>query len=228
MMAEAQMFWDSIVGKIKSLIRLETANTFRVERYEVTTAPNGTVIGVTKALGSKEIFLTYSQEVASASVGQPVLVVWWGSMSNAKVYYFANGYSGSSGGSIVDRVYPVGSIYMSVNSTSPETLFGGTWQQISDTFLLAAGSTYTAGSTGGEAEHTLIKAELPAENINIRYSTGASNYINWGGNHMGSSLGGISLGAASAYTLKTDPLGSGNAHNNMPPYLTVYMWQRTA
>lgn len=98
MMAEAQMFWDSIVGKIKSLIKLETTNALRAERYEVTTAPNGTVIGVTKALGSTELFLPYSQEVASAIVGQPVLVVWWGSMSNAKVYYYATGYNGSSGG----------------------------------------------------------------------------------------------------------------------------------
>ena len=54
---------------------------------------------------------------------------------------------------IFDSIYPVGSIYMSVNSTSPETLFGGTWVQIKDTFLLSAGDTYTAGNTGGSATH---------------------------------------------------------------------------
>ena len=64
---------------------------------------------------------------------------------------------------IADLVYPVGSIYMSVNSTSPATLFGGTWTQIQDTFLLAAGSTYAAGATGGEATHTLTENEMPSQ-----------------------------------------------------------------
>lgn len=93
-MSEAQQFWESIVGKIKNLIRKETENTMRCERYEVSTAPNGTVMGVKKPYGAKELFLPYSQEVAGATVGAPVLVIWWGSMSNAKVYYYANGYSG--------------------------------------------------------------------------------------------------------------------------------------
>lgn len=59
-------------------------------------------------------------------------------------------------------VYPVGSIYMSTVSTNPSTYFGGTWQQIEDKFLLCAGSTYSAGSTGGEETHTLVTAELPS------------------------------------------------------------------
>ena len=60
----------------------------------------------------------------------------------------------AGGGVDIDTVYPVGSIYMSTNSTNPGTLFGvGTWEQISDTFLLAAGSTYAAGTTGGSASH---------------------------------------------------------------------------
>ena len=58
-------------------------------------------------------------------------------------------------------VYPVGSIYTSVNNVSPQTFLGGTWQQIQERFLLASGGDYTAGSTGGEAVHTLTKAELP-------------------------------------------------------------------
>ena len=95
MLSEALAFWDSISGKVKQLIRKETQNTFRVERYEVTTAPDGTKIGVTLPLGNREIFLPYSAEVASATVGDPVLVVWWGSMSNAKVYYFADGFRGT-------------------------------------------------------------------------------------------------------------------------------------
>ena len=63
--------------------------------------------------------------------------------------------------SVIDMVYPVGAIYMSVNSTNPASLFGGTWEQIKDRFLLSAGDSYSAGSTGGEAEHTLTYGEMP-------------------------------------------------------------------
>lgn len=57
-----------------------------------------------------------------------------------------------------DFFYPIGSIYTSTKSTSPATLFGGTWVQIKDTFLLTAGDTYNAGSTGGSANHTHTSA----------------------------------------------------------------------
>ena len=62
---------------------------------------------------------------------------------------------------IINVIYPIGSIYMSVNSTSPATLFGGTWERIQDRFLLSAGSTYSAGATGGSASHKITSAELP-------------------------------------------------------------------
>ena len=55
-------------------------------------------------------------------------------------------------------MYPVGSIYLSVNNVNPGTIFGGTWEQIQDRFLLAAGSTYGGGSTGGSANHTHTSA----------------------------------------------------------------------
>lgn len=63
---------------------------------------------------------------------------------------------------IVDMIYPVGSIYMSVNNASPSTLFGGTWVQIQDKFLLASGPNYTNGNTGGSDTHRLNANELPA------------------------------------------------------------------
>lgn len=66
---------------------------------------------------------------------------------------------------VVDLIYPVGSIYMSVASTSPATLFDGTtWEQLKDKFLLGAGDTYTAGDTGGNASHTLTTSEMPSHN----------------------------------------------------------------
>lgn len=57
--------------------------------------------------------------------------------------------------------YPVGAIYISTVSTSPASLFGGTWEQIRGRFLLAADDTYTAGSSGGEAAHALTVNEMP-------------------------------------------------------------------
>ena len=59
---------------------------------------------------------------------------------------------------MLNKFYPIGSIYTSINATSPAILFGGTWTQIKDTFLLTAGNTYTAGSTGGSATHTHTSA----------------------------------------------------------------------
>lgn len=97
MISEAKAFWDAIKGKVKSLVDSETENAMRLQRYDVTTAPDGTVMGVRQPFGNNEIFLPYSQEVASATVDDTVLVAWWGSMSNAKVYYFADGYNGATG-----------------------------------------------------------------------------------------------------------------------------------
>lgn len=122
---------------------------------------------------------------------------------------------------IFNLIYPVGSIYMSVNSTSPQTLFGGTWTRIEDTFLLAAGGTYKAGTTGGEATHKLTIEEMPSHNHyvpNIKYTDSDSGHAyaeSWGGGEDNRAI----------YTGNT---GGNAAHNNMPPYLSVYMWKRTA
>ena len=98
MIQEALSFWDAIKGKVVQECKDQIQNTLRVERYTVTTAADGSVMGVTLPYGSTELFLPYSKEVADAAVNDVVLVAWWGSMSNAKVYYFANGYEGVEGG----------------------------------------------------------------------------------------------------------------------------------
>lgn len=74
-------------------------------------------------------------------------------------------YQSSHTGANIDKginlalsMYPVGSIYLSVNNVNPGTIFGGTWEQIKDRFLLAAGSTYAGGATGGAASHTHTSA----------------------------------------------------------------------
>lgn len=117
--------------------------------------------------------------------------------------------------------YPVGAIYLSVTDANPAALFGGTWERIGGRFLLAADSTYAAGSTGGEAVHTLTADEMPKHNHdvdNLNASGNATPFMTvqaqdkrgFGGN------------------VQTMYAGGGKAHNNMPPYLAVYMWKRTA
>ena len=113
--------------------------------------------------------------------------------------------------------YPVGSIYMSVNSTSPSTLFGGTWERIQDRFLIAAGSTYKAGGTGGEATHTLTVNEMPAHSHGLYAS-----------DMTGISSNACRYGEYAQRTVQSKSTGGGSAHNNMPPYLAVYVWKRTA
>lgn len=119
--------------------------------------------------------------------------------------------------------HPVGSIYQSTSSTSPSSLFGGTWEQIKDVFLLAAGDTYTGGSTGGEANHTLTISEMP-EHRHLCTVSPASGTDEGIATFEATTM--YSQGAASvAYTTRA---GGGAAHNNMPPYLAVYMWKRIA
>lgn len=75
----------------------------------------------------------------------------------------------------LNLTYPIGSIYTSSNPANPGTLFGGTWVQIKDTFLLTAGDTYKAGTTGGEASHTLSVAEIPSHGHGYSGTTGNDN-----------------------------------------------------
>ena len=125
--------------------------------------------------------------------------------------------------------WPIGSIYMTVSNTSPESLFGGTWERISERFLLGASSSYPAGSTGGESAHTLTQSELPNYSLSvangsnvIRSKTGSSAdaYV-----QTQSSGWGIPNWESKTVTVASG--GSGAAHNNMPPYLSVWIWKRT-
>lgn len=168
---------------------------------------------------------------------------------------------------IFDLIYPVGSIYMSVNSTSPATLFGGTWEQVKDRFLLSAGNTYTNGNTGGEATHTLTQNEMPshthtqdshshttdnhyhypspltdyfvtseehtANNTRVSYNASGNRLVDGQQNtssstfhhRIATSSEGVYVNGTRATNQNT---GGSQAHNNMPPYLVVNVWKRTA
>lgn len=164
---------------------------------------------------------------------------------------------------IVDLIYPVGSIYTSVNSTSPADLFGGTWEAMpAGRVLLAQGTSewgveYKAGSTGGEHEHQLSVVELPKftptgsmtnvpltgtftiNNSNtggFEISTSGiiskigiqSRPISGGGSNWYELANGFAIDATHAHKLTFKSIGSDSAHNIMQPYLSVFMWKRTA
>ena len=132
---------------------------------------------------------------------------------------------------ILDVVYPVNSIYMSVSNTSPATLFGGTWEQLKDRFLLGAGTTYSNGATGGEATHTLTAQEMPQHTHDEQIGNYKITDVNPPQAGSAATASGIQPSAYSglnSYVQRVSNSGGGQAHNNMPPYLVVYMWKRTA
>ena len=119
---------------------------------------------------------------------------------------------------LLDVVYPVGSVYMSFESTSPASTVGGTWSQITDRFLYASSSS---GSTGGESQHALTVSEMPSH---THYFRGF-----WSCQALNAARHCVSYdyqadGQGTGYTMET---GGSSAHNNMPPYVTCYMWKRT-
>lgn len=140
--------------------------------------------------------------------------------------------------SLIDLIYPVGSIYISANNVNPTTLFGGTWQQLKDRFLLGSGDTYNVGNTGGEATHTLTQYELPSHKhaIQLSNSSGGSS----SGDYL--SISGTGNGTLATHTLTrwmnytkdlidingNEYINANQPHNNMPPYLVVSIWKRTA
>ena len=164
-------------------------------------------------------------------------------------------------------IYPVGSIYMSVNNVNPSTVFGGTWTQIKDKFLLACGDTYNNGATGGSATNTLAVNQLPSHthtydkatttashalttneipshshkvgvygfNMQTGTTAGAgatdnpsvSGYTTMDSLNAGGGQG-HSHNISSFTATNSGGTGSGASINNMPPYLAVNVWVRTA
>lgn len=163
--------------------------------------------------------------------------------------------------------YPIGSIYMSTNSTDPGTLFGGTWQALNEgRVLIGASASHPAGETGGEETHMLTTREMPSHSHSgstdsagshshsgsatssgdhihsITYGNGAQasskpQYGNYSTNRStrdtssaGSHSHSVSIDSngSHSHTVTINSTGGGQAHNNMQPYLSVYMWERTA
>lgn len=142
------------------------------------------------------------------------------------------GADGADGGTmtmdqIVDTLYPVGGLYISTLSTSPATLLGrGTWAAFGAGRVLVgrdSGDTDfdTAEETGGAKTHTLTAAEMPVHTHLERKNSATTGGLSGFGVDTSTSTE-----IDSGYS--TGPAGSGGAHNNLPPYVVVYMWKRTA
>lgn len=157
---------------------------------------------------------------------------------------------------LLDLVYPIGAIYMSVNSTNPSVLLGGTWEHINNRFLLASEGGQGLGQTGGEATHSLTESEMPRHThiqnshnheqnphghtfnryqnngSTTTYSAGWANQKTSTGHTSDTTATNKSATATNKYTGGNDASGenatNGVAHNNMPPYLIVNIWKRTA
>lgn len=126
------------------------------------------------------------------------------------------------------EAYPIGSIYISTNATSPATLFGGNWDEIHGAFLFANSALHKAGEIGGEEKHVLKEKEIP-----IHYHDEYVGNDGGDGSVPKGYYGFTSIACTSKNTYwakgsKTSEAGGGQAHNNMPPYLSVYMWQRVS
>lgn len=158
---------------------------------------------------------------------------------------------------LLDLFYPVGSIYTSTKNTNPAATLGGTWTQIKDRFLLCAGDSYSAGSTGGSATHThtstahihttaghtLTIAEIPSHKHAVnRMSWAASKPSGYGKSgylwaYDTSDIYPVSesyfnnTGGGGSHshgnTGSTTPGNTGSS-SNLPPYKVVYAWERTA
>ena len=121
---------------------------------------------------------------------------------------------------LINSIYPVGAIFITINNTNPGNYITNTvWVLLKDRFLLGAGDTYIGGNTGGEATHILTTSEMPSHNHELDY--------NLYGSRSGYGFVGTNSNKIETGYLTMKNTGGGQAHNNMPPYLVVYMWKRT-
>jgi len=186
--------------------------------------------------GSQD-FIVPNQSGSVVDVGDSVWLHYWGDYTNAYIG-IRNGAdstpenAGLTQSQIVDLIYPVGAIYMSVASVSPATLFGGTWVpwgtgRVPVGIDTSDAAFDTVEKTGGAKTHTLSTAEMPTHNHGGKIA-GTSN-----GDYMGLVGGGQGgWGIASStnnniYRAGISNDGSGSAHNNLQPYIACYMWKRT-
>lgn len=121
--------------------------------------------------------------------------------------------------------WPVGSIYTSTKPADPHELFGGTWEPIQDTFLWCAGPKHAAGTSGGEETHTLTIDEMPAHSHQYNRLPQLYDNTDFSKDEQVNFDKSVRMSSNTEYA-QTWNTGGGGPHNNMPPYKSVYAWQR--
>ena len=131
---------------------------------------------------------------------------------------------------ILDIIYPVGSVYLSWNSTDPKNLFGGTWTRLSGGFLYGCVSSVGTGNGTGTAtnSHTLTIDQMPTHNhFNWSNTDGFATHCV---NHAWGSYVVIPKGSSGEVYNYQKPIsqGGGKGHSHNIPYIAVFAWRRTA
>ena len=145
------------------------------------------------------------------------------------------------GKTLVDLIYPVGSVYISFNNKAdPSMLFGGTWERIRNRFLWAATENGVMGETGGEESHALTVSEMPSHKGHLSAGIvgtvpmGKGNYEGYLNRDVvttpypGGGYRGWNVHAGNEMHPASEAVGGGQPHNNMPPFIQVAMWKRIA
>ena len=138
----------------------------------------------------------------------------------------------------LDKVYPIGSIYITTSNENPTNTIGGTWESFGKgRTLVGAGEdsdgddngekvSFSAGDKGGEYKHTLTVQEMPSHTHN--FSSGSPNLYQRSAYGGGSSDGLIPWQPKSYTLYAIQSTGGSQSHNNIQPYIVTYMWKRTA
>ncbi len=127
--------------------------------------------------------------------------------------------------------HPVGSVYITFEATDPGQLFGGTWRQTSAGRVLVGVRPGDSNFSqpyqyGGEKEHVLTESELPPHRHIFAWEKNDAGQMVFGVNAP--VAGGLTAEGDRRFTVVTEPSGGGQYHNNMPPYIACYIWERIA
>lgn len=125
---------------------------------------------------------------------------------------------------VLDTYYPVGKIYITIGNENPNETIGGTWIKFgSGKCLVGVDTSQTEFNVvekiGGEKTHTLSVDEMPSHNHHFFRGTDGTSYFG---------VTGKEPNGGSPYQFDTSSAGGGQSHNNLQPYITVYIWKRTA
>lgn len=159
-----------------------------------------------------------------------------GALLNSSNIYYEGG-----GKTLNNIIYPVGSVIIRVDSVNPSTWYGGTWELLCPGRTLVCidtgdGDFNTVKKTGGEKSHSLTRQEIPRITGQINFhgsGSGGTVVNNTSGDFISNNIlngyfGGSPIGGSVSVGLVSMDFGGNGSHNNLQPYMVVYIWVRTA